>query len=98
MGFSLPEMPQIPWEIPGFGPVEVSIVDAANPLVFVRAETLGLTGRELPDELNADEKKLELLETVRGMAAQKLGLTDDYKKIRMGNSRNSENDICGKSR
>ena len=67
-------------EIPGFGPVEVSIVDAANPLVFVKAETLGLTGRELPDELNADEKKLELLENVRGMAAQKLGLTDDYKK------------------
>lgn len=67
-------------EIPGFGPVEVSIVDAANPLVFVKAETLGLIGRELPDELNADEKKLELLETVRGMAAQKLGLTDDYKK------------------
>ncbi len=67
-------------EIPGFGPVEVSIVDAANPLVFVKAETLGLTGRELPDELNADEKKLELLETVRGMAAQKLGLTDDYRR------------------
>lgn len=67
-------------EIPGFGPVEVSIVDAANPLVFVKAETLGLTGRELPDALNADEKKLELLESVRGMAAQKLGLTDDYKK------------------
>ena len=67
-------------EIPGFGLVEVSIVDAANPLIFVNAEALGLTGRELPDELNADEKKLELLETVRGMAAQKLGLTDDYKK------------------
>ncbi len=67
-------------EIPGFGPVEVSIVDAANPLVFVKAEALGLTGRELPDALNADEKKLELLESVRGMAAQKLGLTDDYKK------------------
>ena len=67
-------------EIPGFGSVEVSIIDAANPLVFVKAETLGLTGRELPDELNADEKKLELLETVRGMAAQKLGLTDDYRR------------------
>ena len=67
-------------EIPGFGLVEVSIVDAANPLIFVNAEALGLTGRELPDELNADEKKLELLETVRGMAAQKLGLTNDYKK------------------
>ena len=67
-------------EIPGFGLVEVSIVDAANPLIFVNAEALGLTGRELPDELNADKKKLELLETVRGMAAQKLGLTDNYKK------------------
>lgn len=67
-------------DIPGFGPVEVSIVDAANPLVFVKAEALGLTGRELPDELNGDEKKLELLETVRGMAAQLLGLTEDYRK------------------
>ncbi len=67
-------------EIPGFGPVEVSIVDAANPLVFVKAADLGLTGRELPDALNGDEKKLTLLETVRGMAAQRLGLTEDYRK------------------
>ncbi len=67
-------------EIPGFGPVEVSIVDAANPLVFVKATDLGLTGRELPDALNGDEEKLALLETVRGMAAQRLGLTEDYRK------------------
>lgn len=67
-------------EIPGFGPVEVSIVDAANPLVFVKAADLGLTGRELPDSLNGDEEKLALLETVRGMAAQRLGLTEDYRK------------------
>lgn len=66
-------------DIPGFGPLEVSIVDAANPLVFVRAADLGLTGRELPDALNGDEKKLALLETVRGMAAQRLGLISDYR-------------------
>lgn len=65
-------------EIPGFGPVPVSIVDAANPLVFAKAEDLGLTGRELPDELNADQEKLDLLEKVRGMAAVKLGLIEDY--------------------
>lgn len=65
-------------DVPGFGPVSVSIVDAANPLVFVKAKDLGLTGRELPDELNADPEKLALLETVRGLAAVKLGLTDDY--------------------
>ena len=67
-------------EIPEFGTVEVSIIDAANPLVFARAKDLGLTGKELPDELNADSEKLELLEKVRGMAAVKLGLIDDYTK------------------
>ena len=34
----------------------VVIVDATNPLVFVRAKDLGLTGMELPDELNMDEE------------------------------------------
>ncbi|HBM46404.1 MAG TPA: 3-methylitaconate isomerase [Lachnoclostridium sp.] len=66
--------------VPDFGEVEVSIVDAANPLVFVKAKDLGLTGKENPDELNADAAKLEFLETVRGLAAVKLGLIDDYKK------------------
>ena len=65
-------------DVPGFGPVEVSIVDAANPLVFVKASDLGLTGKELPSELDNDSEKLELLEKVRGMAAVKLGLCDDY--------------------
>lgn len=67
-------------EVPGFGPVQVSIIDAANPLVFVKAKDLGLTGKELPEGLNADNEKLELLEKVRGLAAVKLGLIDDYTK------------------
>ncbi len=65
-------------DVPGFGKAEVSIVDAANPLVFVKAKDLGLSGRELPDELNASQEKLDLLERVRGMAAVKLGLIEDY--------------------
>lgn len=65
-------------DVPGLGPVEVSIVDAANPLVFVKASALGLSGKELPDELDADKEKLDLLETVRGLAAVRLGLIDDY--------------------
>lgn len=65
-------------DVPGYGAVEVSIVDAANPLVFVKSKDLGLTGRELPEELNADNEKLELLENIRGLAAVKLGLIDDY--------------------
>lgn len=67
-------------EIPDFGTVQVSIVDAANPLVFVKASDLGLTGKELPRELDANPEKLTLLEKVRGMAAVKLGLCADYKR------------------
>ena len=65
-------------EVPGYGNIEVSIVDAANPLVFVKAKNLGLSGAELPEDLNADAQKLDLLEAVRGLAAVKLGLIEDY--------------------
>ena len=67
-------------DVPGFGQVQVSIIDAANPLVFVKAKDIGLTGKELPDELNANPEMLDLLEKIRGLAAQKLGLIGDYTK------------------
>ena len=67
-------------DVPGFGKVQVSIIDAANPLVFAKAKDLGLTGKELPDEINGNPATLELLEKVRGLAAQKLNLIDDYKR------------------
>jgi 2-methylaconitate cis-trans-isomerase PrpF len=38
-------------DIPGFGRIEVSMVDAANACVFVAADALGLKGIEMPDEL-----------------------------------------------
>ncbi len=67
-------------DIPGHGPVAVSIVDAANPLVFVKAEDLGLKGTELPADLDADVRMLDLLERVRGVAAVKAGLLADYSR------------------
>ncbi|MBQ9433401.1 MAG: PrpF protein [Synergistaceae bacterium] len=67
-------------DVPGFGKVQVSIIDAANPLVFAKAKDLGLTGKELPDEINGNPETLDLLEKVRGLAAQKLNLIDDYKR------------------
>lgn len=65
--------------VAGFGNVEVSIVDASNPLVFVRAEALGLTGKELPPRVNGDTALLDLLERVRGEAARLLGFVADAK-------------------
>jgi 2-methylaconitate cis-trans-isomerase PrpF len=54
------------------GDVEVSIVDAGNPVVFVRPDVAGLTGTELPDDLA--EPILRRLEEIRGAGAVRLGL------------------------
>lgn len=64
-------------EVPGLGLVEVSIVDAANPLVFVSAEDVGMDGTELSGEIDGSPELLERLETIRGLAAAAIGLTDD---------------------
>lgn len=57
--------------------VMVSIVDAANPLVFVKAEDLGVDLLASPKTWDCDEAMLTMLEAVRGAAAVKLGLIDD---------------------
>lgn len=56
------------------GPVRVSFVDAANPVVFAAAEDLGLSGTEVtPLEVWPHAIRLAL-EEVRGFAATILGL------------------------
>ena len=62
-----------------FGDLEVSIVDVTNPLVFVRAVDLGMSGKEMPQIIDNNSELLELLERVRGTAAQRLGLVDSYR-------------------
>lgn len=59
------------------GPFEVSIVDAANPLVFVRAEDLGLKGGELPYQVDSDPELLARIESIRAAAAVRIGLAKD---------------------
>lgn len=65
-------------EVPGLGKVAVSIVDAANPLAFVKAKDVGLKGTELPADIDGDAEMLNKLEMIRGVAAVKLGLISDY--------------------
>ena len=56
--------------------VDVSIVDAANPTVFVRPEAVGIAGTESPAELDANIAMLGRLEEIRSIAAVMLGLAD----------------------
>ena len=61
-------------DIPGLGPVDVSVVDAANLCCFVRAADLGLTGVEMPAALDGDGETLARLEAVRRAAGEASGL------------------------
>ena len=56
------------------GSVEVSLVDATNPVVFIAASTMGLNGDESVSELETNTSALSLVEEVRRAAAVTMGL------------------------
>lgn len=59
------------------GKFTVSVVDAANPVVFLKAEELGLKGTELPTEVEGMPEVLSLIEEIRSVVAEKVGIVDD---------------------
>lgn len=61
-------------EVPDLGTIDVSLVDAANPLVFVRWRDLGLDGSEKPDAIDADPALLARIEAVRAAASVLAGI------------------------
>ena len=61
-------------DLGGKGQFTVSIVDAVTPVVYMRAEELGLKGTELPVEVEAMPKVLALMEAVRSKAAELSGI------------------------
>ncbi len=69
-------------DVPGFGPIEASLVDAANAGAFIRARDVGLTGRELPDELDANPEMLKLLDAIRRQASVRMGIAPDIEAAR----------------
>jgi 2-methylaconitate cis-trans-isomerase PrpF len=61
-------------DVPGVGRIEASMVDAANPCVFVAAQSMGLSGVEMPAELEPNRRVLQALETVRVAASLRMGI------------------------
>ncbi|MGE5465784.1 MAG: 2-methylaconitate cis-trans isomerase PrpF family protein [Methanocella sp.] len=62
-------------DVPGYGSFTVSMVDAANAAVFVRAADLGLTGTEMPEAIEADAALMKKLAAIRVAASVAMGIT-----------------------
>ena len=69
------------FDVPGYGPAEVTVLDCSNPMVFIKASDLGITGTELV-ELNQNKDVMEHIECIRGMAAVKCGFVENWEEAR----------------
>jgi methylitaconate Delta-isomerase len=63
-------------KFPTLGTLEVSMVDAANPFVFVRASDLGLRGNENIDEFGNNDAILKKCEEIRSVVAEIMGIAN----------------------
>ena len=69
------------FDVPGYGPAEVTVLDCSNPMVFIKASDLGIKGSELT-ELNQNKDVMEHIERIRGMAAVKCGFVENWEDAR----------------
>jgi 4-oxalomesaconate tautomerase len=61
--------------------IEATLIDNGMPMVVLRASDLGKSGYESPAELNSDQKLKMLLETIRILAGERMGLGDVRSKV-----------------
>ena len=56
-------------EVPGVGTLNVTLINAGIPTIFVNARDVGYTGAELQNDINSDPKALAMFETIRAHGA-----------------------------
>ncbi len=61
-------------KFPTVGTLTVSMVDAANPFVFVRASDLGVQGNETMEEIAGNSVLLKKCEEIRSVVAEIMGI------------------------
>ncbi|MBO6510228.1 MAG: PrpF family protein [Roseibium sp.] len=72
-------------DVDGVGALSVSLVDAANPVVFVRAADLGKTATELPDSLDGDTAFMSQIERIRCAGAIAMGMAVSAATVKRSN-------------
>ena len=64
-------------DVPGVGRFAATLINAGIPTIFLNAQDLGYSGRELQGDINGDAQALARLETIRAHGALKMGLIQD---------------------
>jgi 2-methylaconitate cis-trans-isomerase PrpF len=61
-------------DVPGYGKIRASLVDAANATCFLSAAELGIRGTEMPEELDRNAELLKKLAAIRIAASVAMGI------------------------
>ena len=61
-------------DVPGVGKLQVTMINAGIPTIFVNADAIGYTGTELQDAINGDTPALAKFEKIRAYGAVRMGL------------------------
>jgi hypothetical protein len=63
--------------VPGAGILKATMINAGIPTIFLNADEIGYTGKELQTAINTDEKALALFESIRAHGAVQMGLIEN---------------------
>ncbi len=69
-------------QVEGVGPIDVSLVDAANPVVFFGASALGKSAAENPQDLDADSALMAQVEAIRRAGGVAMGMAVSPEEVR----------------
>ena len=64
-------------EVPDYGKIPATLINAGIPTIFVNAKDIGYQGTELQDDINGDPIVLEKFEQLRAIGAMKMGLINE---------------------
>lgn len=64
------------FDVPGMGPVEASVVDGANLVIYVHHQALGMSGVESPEQIDTDDGLKASMDAIRKAVAYRCGLRD----------------------
>lgn len=68
--------------VPEVGNLNVTMINAGIPTIFMNASDINYQGVELQDDINNDEKALAMFETIRAHGAMEMGLIDDIEQAK----------------